>query len=72
MTIKQAKRDFGTKGTKKLRKQWQTAKSHGRVPFTDRSSNTPAKFQAFDPDPISKEQRIYNNILVKVQRIAVL
>jgi hypothetical protein len=71
MTIKQAKRDFSIPGTKRLRKQWQIAKNRGKEPFRDRISNVPNTFIAFEPNPISKEQRIYNSILTKVQRVAI-
>jgi hypothetical protein len=70
MKIKQAKRDFGTPGTKRLRKQWQTARNRGKEPFAHLANNVPNTFQLFEQDVISLEKRIYNSILVKVQRVA--
>ena len=65
MTPKQAKLEFGIKGTKRLRKQWGIAVARGKDVFTDF-----LRIPNFNPDKIifTREQKILKRINAKLAR----
>lgn len=64
MTKHQAKRDFGTEGTSKLRKQWQKARSRGKKVCL------PEQLPNYNPDKIrlSKAEKILTRINKKLSK----